>query len=95
MRVRSFGSADEGSCSEPEPAPLPADALPLPAGLGSAAVLRALEREALAAAAPELEPRRRERILRVREEVRRGRYLTPERLAIALERALAALRRRR
>jgi hypothetical protein len=64
------------------------EALALPQGLGAGAVRRELDRERLERQAPDLDAERVARIARIREEIRAGRYITAERLAIALSRAL-------
>ena len=68
-----------------------ADALPAPAPLDRYAVLRSLDRERLSEEAPDLPRERIQRIVRARDEIRRDVYVTEERLAIALGRALGAL----
>jgi hypothetical protein len=65
-----------------------ADSLPPPDGVDRYAVLRALDRERLAELAPDLPRDRIARIARLRDELRRGAFETPERLAIAVARAL-------
>lgn len=64
-----------------------------PTGLDRWAVLRALDRERLAATAPDVPRPRLLRIVKIRDEIRRGTYLTGERLAIAVASALAQARR--
>jgi len=71
-----------------------ADSLPPPDGLDRYAVLRALDRERLAREEPGIPRERRARIARIRDELRRGVYETPERLAVAIERAIADVGRR-
>ncbi len=74
-----------------------ADSLPAPEGVDRYAIRRALDGERLADEAPDVPAARRSRIVKIRDEIRRGVYETPERLAIAMLRALddAARPRRR
>jgi hypothetical protein len=65
-----------------------ADSLPPPDGVDRYAVLRALDRERLAEIAPDVPRERRVRIAQLRDELRRGVFETPERLALGLSRAL-------
>ena len=65
------------------------DALEPPAGLDRWAVLRSFDRERFAEEARDVPPSRRRRIVKIRDEIRRGTYDTGERLAIALAAALA------
>ena len=70
-----------------EPATSP-DALPRPDGLDRYAVLRALDRERLEEAAPDLPRARLARLARIRDELRRGTYDRDDRLIFALRQAL-------
>jgi hypothetical protein len=74
------------------PQPAPDDRLAPPPGLDRWAVLRALDRERLAAEAPDVPAARLARIVKIRDEIRRGVYLTDDRLATAAALALRALR---
>jgi hypothetical protein len=65
-----------------------ADSLPPPEGLDRYAVLRSLDRQYLAEVAPDVPRERRQRIVKIRDEIRRGVYETPERLDQALDRAI-------
>jgi hypothetical protein len=67
-----------------------ADWLPPPDGLDRYAVLRSLDRERLSEVAPDVPAERRARIVRIRDEIRRGRYDTDDRVRVALERAFEA-----
>jgi hypothetical protein len=69
----------------------PADSLAPPAGLDRYAVLRSLDRERFADEAPDVPAARRARIVKIRDEIRRGVYANPHRLAVATERLLRAL----
>ncbi len=69
------------------------DRLPLPAGVDRWAVLRALDAERLSEEAPDVQPARRARIVKIRDAIRRGAYVTEERLRAALERALDEIAR--
>ena len=71
-----------------------ADSLPPPDGLDRYAVLRALDKERLRAEAPDLPLERIERIVRIRDELRRDIFESPERLETAILRAAADMRRR-
>lgn len=68
-----------------------ADALPAPAPLDRYAVLRSLDKERLREVAPDLARERLQRVVRVRDELRRGVFETPERLARTIERMLGVL----
>jgi hypothetical protein len=72
-----------------------ADRLEAPDGLDRYAVRRAIDREEIAASAPDVDTERLRRIVRLRDEIRRGTYVTDERLAIAIARALEAISRMR
>ena len=61
-----------------------------PLGLDRYAVLRSLDRERLAEEAPDVPADRRARIVRIRDEIRRGLYDTDERVRVAIERAMEA-----
>jgi hypothetical protein len=71
--------------------PTSGDSLPPPAGLDHYAVLRSLDRERFADEAADLPPERRARIVKIRDEIRRGVYASERRIALALERLLRAL----
>lgn len=71
--------------NEPSASP---DALPRPDGLDRYAVLRALDRERLEEAAPDLPRERLSRLARIRDELRRGSYDRDDRLTFALHKAL-------
>ena len=68
-----------------------ADALPAPAPLDRYAVMRSLDKERLREEAPDLPRDRLQRVVRVRDEMRRGVYETPERIARAVERMLGVV----
>jgi hypothetical protein len=70
-----------------------ADSLPAPDGIDRYAVHRALDRERLREEAPDLPRERLARIVKARDELRRGVYETEERLETALGRALLDLER--
>ena len=74
-----------------------ADSLPPPDGLDRNALRRALDLERLAEEVPDIPRVRLRKIASLRDEIRRGVYETPERLGIAIRRALgeAARPRRR
>lgn len=71
--------------------PPSSDSLPPPAGLDRYAVLRSFDRERLADEAADVPPERRARIVKIRDEIRRGVYASERRFAVALERLLRAL----
>jgi hypothetical protein len=75
-----YGSGDGG------------DALPPPDGLDRHAVHRALDRERLSEIAPDIPADRLARIVRLRDEIRRDVFATPERLEVAIRRAVRAAR---
>jgi hypothetical protein len=78
----------------PSPGPEPSDRLPPPRGIDRWAILRSLDRERLAEEAADIPAERRARIVKIRDEIRRGVYATEARLAAALAGALADLARR-
>lgn len=66
-----------------------ADSLPGPESIDRWAVLRALDRERITEEAPEIGRERLARIVRIRDQIRRGVFETAERLAMGLARAIA------
>lgn len=69
----------------------PIDALSPPDGVDASDVIRSLELEELRDTAPGVPPEKLRRIAAVREQLRRGTYVTSQRLDVALRRALASL----
>lgn len=59
------------------------------AGISRDTILRTLDRLLLAQQAPDLPPARRERIIEIREDIRRGVYVTEQHLRQALLGAIA------
>jgi hypothetical protein len=87
-------SATNRTSKEVPIAAIASDRLTPPCDLDRYAVLRALDRERLAEEAPDVDDARLRRIVKIRDEIRRGTYASGERLAIAIARALETGARR-